>query len=72
MKSVDGKLVQSGVPHSEGVEPSSILTESQICRALLRLFGQQWKFHRLLGSGFAEPVYQQAMEIELKHRTIPQ
>jgi GxxExxY protein len=47
----------------------SILTESD--SRTFAIIGAAMEVHRLLGSGFVEPVYQQAMEIELNNRSIP-
>jgi GxxExxY protein len=35
------------------------------------IVGAAIEVHRTLGPGFLEPVYQEAMEIELRHREIP-
>ena len=35
------------------------------------IIGAAMEVHRLLGCGFLEPVYHQAMEIELNDRSIP-
>jgi GxxExxY protein len=47
----------------------SILTESDL--RTFAIIGAAMEVHRLLGSGVLEPVYQQAMEIELKDRSVP-
>jgi GxxExxY protein len=47
----------------------SILTESD--PRTYAIIGAAMEVHRLLGCGFLEPVYHQAMEIELNDRSIP-
>lgn len=47
----------------------SILTQSD--PRTYAIIGAALEVHRLLGCGFLEPVYQQAMKIELDHREIP-
>ena len=47
----------------------SILTESD--QRTYTIIGAAMEVHRVLGCGFGEPVYQQAMEIELNDRAIP-
>ena len=36
-----------------------------------KILGAYMEVHRTLGCGFLEPVYQDALAIEFKHRNIP-
>ena len=47
----------------------SILTKSD--PRTFAIIGAAMEVHRVLRNGFLEPVYQQAMEIELNERSIP-
>jgi GxxExxY protein len=47
------------------------MTELLLKEEVYAIIGAAIEVHRELGSGFLEPVYQEAMEIELTDQTIP-
>ena len=47
------------------------MTELVLKEEVYQIVGAAMEVYYRLGRGFLEPVYQEAMEIELKHRRIP-